>query len=121
MSEKNGWSIDELVSLTTEVQTSTVNYRGRDFTFQFCELEEKEEPKLKMLPDNVPDEERAKWATEVGTERILLMIEKANDKNPEGATVTSEKWSSLPATLRYLITAEILQVETNVKENFITG
>jgi len=121
MSEENVWTIEELVSLTKEVQTSTVNYRGKDFTFQFCELEEQEEPKLKFLPEDIPEDERAEWATEVGTERILLMIDKANKKNPDSATLTGESWKSLPATLRYLVTAEVLQVETSAKENFITG
>lgn len=121
MSDENVWTIDELVSLTTDVQTTTINYRGKDFTFQFCELEEQEEPKLKWLSDKASDDERAVWAAEVGIERILLMIDKANEHNPDGTTVSSETWKSLPATLRYMITTEILQVEDTAKENFITG
>ena len=121
MTDKNVWSIDELVSLTSEVQTGEVDYRNKGFTFQFCELAEAEEPKLKWLGEDVSEEERAAWAAEVGTERILLMIDKANKKNPDGATVSGENWKSLPATLRYLLTSEILQVETQVKDDFISG
>jgi len=50
-----------------------------------------------------------------------LMIDKANTLNPDGTTVTGESWKSLPATLRYQITAEILQVENDSKANFTTG
>ena len=46
------------------------------------------------------------------------MIEKANDKNPDGATLSGEVWSSLPTTLRYQIANKILGVEGEVKENF---
>tara|TARA_Y100000310_G_scaffold34237_1_gene32378 strand:+ start:445 stop:810 length:366 start_codon:yes stop_codon:yes gene_type:complete len=121
MTKKNVWSVEELVSLTTEVQTQTISYRGKEFKFQFCELKEKEEPKLRWLPDDVSEDDRAAWATEIGIERILLMIDKANKKNPEGATITSENWNALPATLRYTITSEILQVETDIKGNFTIG
>jgi|TARA_R100000049_G_C1910478_1_gene57969 hypothetical protein len=121
MTKKNVWSVEELVSLTSEVQTGAITYRGREFGFQFCELKEKEEPKIKWLPENVKEEERAAWATEIGVERILLMIDKANKKNPDGATITSDNWNALPATLRYTITSEILQVETQAKGNFTIG
>jgi len=121
MTEENVWSVKDLVSLTTDVQTETIPYRNKDFTFQYCELEEQEEPKLKWLDDSASDDERAQWASRVGTERILLMIDKANEKNPKGATVSSENWKSLPATLRYQVAAEILQVETGLKENFTIG
>tara|TARA_R110000824_G_scaffold175025_2_gene353311 strand:+ start:438 stop:803 length:366 start_codon:yes stop_codon:yes gene_type:complete len=121
MSEKNVWSIDELVSLTSDVQKTTILYRGKEFAFQFCELSETEEPKLKWLKEGSTEEERAAWAAEVGTERILLMIDKANEKNPDDATVSGENWKTLPATLRYQLTSNILQVETEFKEDFISG
>ena len=46
------------------------------------------------------------------------MIEKANDKNPDDATLSAETWSALPTTLRYQIANKILGVEGEVKENF---
>lgn len=119
--EANVWTIEELVELTDEVQTGSVNYRGKDFNFQYCELTEKEEPNLKALPKTATDQEQQDWATETGTERILAMIGKANTKNPEGVTITSDNWSDIPLTLRYLVTSEILAYQQEATENFTTG
>jgi|TARA_R100000005_G_C4849607_1_gene116699 hypothetical protein len=119
--DANVWTIEELVKLTDQVQTGKVTYRGKDFHFQFCELAEKEEPNLKAIPETASDQEKQDWATEAGTERILAMIQKANDKNPDGITLTSENWSSVPVTLRYQITSEILSYQQEVTENFTTG
>ena len=46
------WTIEELKSLTTEVQSKEVEYRGKTLTIQWCELTEAEEPKM-----NLPDDE----------------------------------------------------------------
>ncbi len=119
--DANVWTIEELVKLTDQVQTGKVTYRGKDFHFQFCELAEKEEPNLKAIPETASDQEKQDWATEAGTERILAMIKKANDKNPDGITLTSENWATVPVTLRYQITSEILSYQQEVTENFITG
>ena len=119
--DANVWTIEELVDLTDQVQTGKVTYRGKDFHFQFCELAEKEEPNLKALPETATEQEKQDWATEAGIERILAMIKKANDKNPDGITLTSENWSSVPVTLRYQITSEILSYQQEVTENFTTG
>ena len=119
--DANVWTIEELVKLTDQVQTGKVTYRGKDFHFLFCELAEKEEPNLKAIPETASDQEKQDWATEAGTERILAMIKKANDKNPDGITLTSENWSSVPVTLRYQITSEILSYQQEVTENFTTG
>ena len=119
--DANVWTIEELVDLTDQVQTGKVTYRGKDFHFQFCELAEKEEPNLKAIPETASDQEKQDWATEAGTERILAMIKKANDKNPDGITLTDENWATVPVTLRYQITSEILSYQQEVTENFITG
>ena len=119
--DANVWTIEELVKLTDQVQTGKVTYRGKDFHFQFCELAEKEEPNLKAIPETASDQEKQDWATEAGTERILAMINKANDKTPDGIPLTSENWSSVPVTLRYQITSEILSYQQEVTENFTTG
>ena len=122
MSEKaNVWTIEELIESTEEVQKASVKYRGKDFNFQYCELTEKEEPNLKALPKTATDQEQQDWATETGTERILAMIQKANDKNPDEATITSDNWSDIPLTLRYQITSEILSYQQEATENFTTG
>ena len=119
--DANVWTIEELVDLTDQVQTGKVTYRGKDFHFQFCELTEKEEPNLKALPETATDQQRQDWATQTGTERIIAMIEKANDKNPDGVTLTKENWSQVPITLRYQITSDILSYHQEISENFITG
>ena len=42
----NVWTIDELVALTDKVQTEELDFRGKKFSFHFCELVESEEPKF---------------------------------------------------------------------------
>ena len=44
--KQTAWSIEELIALTDEVQNASVDYRGKDFDFHFCELVEEEEPKI---------------------------------------------------------------------------
>ena len=55
---------------------------------------------------------------ELGSQRCVKMILKANEKNPEGTTITEEYWKELPTTLRYGIANKIMGVEGVVKENF---
>ena len=115
------WTIEELVAITDEVQESSIEFRGKPFNFQFCELSEEEEPKFDMIPESASEKEKQDWYTKVGNQRIVAMIEKANDKNPKSATISSENWSKLPTTLRYSIAAEIMGVEGNLRENFTLG
>ena len=115
------WTIEELVALTEEVQQGEVEYRGKRFLFQYCELTEAEEPKITMPEEDASADVKNEFYTKVGTKRILTMVDKANKKNPEGATLTDELWETLPATLRFHITAEVLQLKDNIAENFING
>jgi len=115
------WSIEELVALTDEVQKGEVEFRGKSFVFQYCELSEGEEPKFKPIADNATEEAKNDFYSKVGGARIVAMIEKANDKNPDGATLTGETWAALPSTLRYSITAEILNISGIGIENFPSG
>ena len=39
-----------------------------------------------MVDEDASAEEKNAFYAKVGTERILAMVEKANDKNPDGAT-----------------------------------
>tara|TARA_R100001594_G_scaffold150007_2_gene209601 strand:+ start:763 stop:1131 length:369 start_codon:yes stop_codon:yes gene_type:complete len=119
--EDSVWSIDELVALTDEVQKGKCDFRGKEFTYQYCELTEAEEPKTLPLDDNASDDERADWYQRVGSERILLMINKANDKDPNGVTITSDNWSKLPVTLRYSVMSDIMNLSTEASGNFPTG
>ena len=118
---EESWTIEELVALTENVQNAEVEYRGKSFAFQFCELSEKEEPKLKALSDNATEDEKNEWYAQIGTDRILSMIEKANVKNPEGINLDRENWGGLPVTLRFAITSEILQLREDVAGNFTSG
>ena len=120
MTEKNmkeTWSMDDLVALTDEVQTDEIDYRGKLVKFQFCELTESEEPKFKNLGPDITEDEKMAVYQELGSERCLRMILKANEKNPDGATLGEEHWSGLPTTLRYAIANKIMVVEGAVKEN----
>ena len=118
MEEKKIWSMDELVALTDEVQIDEVVFRSGIVEFQYCELTEKEEPKMLAVPDELPEEEKMGLYQEIGSQRVLKMIEKANEKNPEGPIVAAEQWSLLPTTLRYAISNKILGVEEIAQINF---
>ena len=112
------WSMDDLIALTDEVQQGEVEFRGKLVKYQFCELVEKEEPKFKPVPDTASEEQKMAMYTEIGSKRILRMLEKANEKNPEGPSITKEHWGLLPTTLRYQISNEIMGVEQESRENF---
>ena len=115
------WSIEELVALTDEVQKGNCEYRGKDFNYQYCELTESEEPKTLPLSDSASDDEKADWYTKVGSERIVMMIEKANNKDPKATTITGDNWAKLPVTLRYNVMSDILNISTEVTGNFPSG
>ena len=92
MTEKKIWSMDELVALTDEVQTSEVEYRNKLVQFQFCELTEKEEPKFTGVSDDMPEEEKMAIYQEIGSNRVVKMLEKANEKKPDGPVISTEQW-----------------------------
>ena len=116
------WSIEELVALTDEIQKTEVDYRGKVFSFEFAELTEEEEPKMLPLDESASSEEQALWYQKVGSERILAMIRKATARNPEGnPPIDEESWKKLPATLRYKIIAEVLNIDGETKANFPNG
>ena len=113
--------MDDLISLTNEIQTGEIPYRGKVLIFQYCELTEKEEPNMDVVQNFETDEERNAFYLDIGTQRVVAMLDKANEKNPDGATVTSENWSDLPSTLRFQIANEIMGVEVAASENFTIG
>ena len=120
MTEKKIWSMDELVALTDEVQKAEVDFRDKTVEFQFCELTEKEEPKFTGMSDSLSEEEKMGKYQELGMERCLRMLTKANEKNPDGPIISTEHWKGLPTTLRYSISNKILGVEADVAEHFTT-
>jgi|TARA_A100001391_G_scaffold60084_1_gene37522 hypothetical protein len=118
MEEKKIWSMDELVALTDEVQINEVVFRGKLVEFQYCELTEKEEPKLPAITEDLPEDEKMGMYQELGSQRVLKMIQKANEKNPDGPVIVEEQWSLLPTTLRYAISNKILGAEDTAAVNF---
>ena len=119
--EKDTWTIESLIALTDEVQTEKVDYRGKILDVQFCELTEEEEPTGSFKDDFETEEERMTYYQELGTLRVLSMIKKANEKNPENKILDEESWSKLPTTLRYAIANTIMAINTEVRENFTMG
>ena len=65
--------MDELVALTDEVQISEVIFREKVVEFQFCELVEKEEPKIKAQ-DGMSEDEKMGYFQELGSLRVFKMI-----------------------------------------------
>ena len=116
--EAEVWSMDELVALTDAVQESEVEFRGKNLVFQFCELTEKEEPKMKMPDDSMPEEDKTAMYQEIGANRVKKMLLKANEKNPDGPCINTEMWEKLPTTLRYQVSNVILGVQEEVNTNF---
>ena len=116
--KQNAWSIEDLIALTDEVQKGTVDYRGKDFNFQFCELVEEEEPKIGALPEGSDESDKMAFYSKIGNQRIVAMIEKANKKQPAKANIMLENWGMLPTSLRYKISNYIMGVESSDGENF---
>ena len=116
--ETEMWTMKDLVALTDEVQEGEIEFKEKLVKFQFCELVEKEEPKFRPLSDRASEEEKMAYYSEIGGNRILAMLEKANEKNPDGAGISKDHWALLPTTLRYQISNEIMGIEQESRENF---
>ena len=108
MTKSETWNIDELIALTETVQTGEVDYQGKKLLFQYCELTEGEEPKLELPPESASDDEKNEVYQKVGLARIKTMVDKANKKNPDGATITLDNWDLLPSTVRWGISQAVL-------------
>ena len=108
MTKSETWNIDELIALTETVQIGEVDYQGKKLLFQYCELTEGEEPKLEMPADDASDDEKNSVYQKVGLARIKTMVDKANKKNPDGATITIENWDKIPSTVRWGISQAVL-------------
>ena len=115
---KEMWTIEELVAMTEEVQHKEVMWSGKTLNVQWCELTEAEEPKMNLPDDNAPAEEQTEYYKEIAGKRVLAMIEKANDKEPDTASINASNWGSLPTTLRWNISSLVLGT---ANENFTIG
>jgi hypothetical protein len=116
--EAEMWTMEDLVALTDEVQEGEIEFREKVLKFQYCELVESEEPKFRPLSDRASEEEKMAYYTEIGGNRILAMLEKANEKSPEGPCIKKETWALLPTTLRYAVSNHIMGIEQESRENF---
>ena len=107
--KKEVWTIDQLVELTEKVQTDSINYMDKELPIQWCDLVESEEPKVDLASIDAADEgQKQEIFAQFGTERVLAMVEKANKKNPKGATITRESWEKIPATIRWQLSGSVL-------------
>ena len=108
------WSMEDLIALTDEVQSEDMEYKGKTVKIQWCELIEAEEPKMAIPSDDTPEDEKNEYYTQLAGKKVMKMIEKANDKNPDGAFLTPDVWSKLPTTLKYQVSAKIMGTDTDV-------
>jgi|TARA_R100001015_G_scaffold9647_1_gene3781 hypothetical protein len=115
MENKEMWTIDELTSLTTTVQSAEIEYQGKVLPVQWCELTESEEPKMSMAPEDVDETQHY---AEIASERMLAMINKANTLNPEGKTLDESSWKLLPTTLRWSISNTVMQTKDSNQSDF---
>ena len=118
MEKKEMWTIDELVALTESVQKAKIDYNGKLLPIQWCELTESEEPKMAVPNDNLSPEEQNTHFADIAARRMQAMILKANDKNPDGITITGESWELLPTTLRWSISNTVMQSGNSAKQDF---
>ena len=102
------WSIEELIAMTDTVQSKDIEWQGKILSIQYCELTEEEEPKMLLPDDDLPSEEQNEYYREIASQRVSRMIIKANEKNPDGTTITEENWGKMPTTLRWQISGTVL-------------
>ena len=108
------WSMEDLIALTDEIQTEDLEYKGKTVNIQWCELVESEEPKMSIPSDDKTEDEKNEYYTTLASEKIQKMIEKANNKNPEGAFLTNEVWAKLPTSLKYKVSAKVMGTDIDV-------
>ena len=111
--------MDDLIALTDEVQTAELEYKGKVVDIQWCELIESEEPKMAIPSDDTSEEDKNDYYAKLASEKIQKMIEKANEKNPEGAFLTADVWAKLPTSLKYQVSTKIMGTDKDV--NFQSG
>jgi len=120
MKEKQmeSWSMEDLIALTDTVQSEEMKYKGKTVKIQWCELVESEEPKMAIPSDDTPEEEKNEYYTQLAGQKVMKMIEKANEKNPDGAFLLPDVWSKLPTTLKYKVSAKIMGTDDDTDVDF---
>ena len=109
------WSLEELKALTSEIASDVITYRGKDVKVQWCELTEAEEPKMSMPATGEDDTQHY---AEIASQRMLAMINKANELNPDAKTLDEESWHLLPTTLRWTISNTVMQTRDSSESDF---
>ena len=115
--EQEVWSMDDLTGLTEKVLSEELEFRGKMLTLQYSELTEAEEPKMNKLKFK-NEAEQNEYYQKIGTERVLKMILKANEKAPDSATITEDNWNQLPTTLKYTIANKVIGMEQDTAADF---
>ena len=115
--EQEVWSMDDLTGVTEKVLSEELEFRGKMLTLQYSELTEAEEPKMNKLKFK-NEAEQNEYYQKIGTERVLKMILKANEKAPDSATITEDNWNQLPTTLKYTIANKVIGMEQDTAANF---
>tara|TARA_R100000008_G_scaffold48179_1_gene28594 strand:- start:1610 stop:1993 length:384 start_codon:yes stop_codon:yes gene_type:complete len=115
--EQEVWSMEDLTGLTEKVLSESIEFRGKMLDIQYSELTENEEPKMNKLKFK-NEAEQNEYYQKIGTERVLKMILKANEKSPDNATITEENWNQLPTTLKYTIANKVIGMEQETAVNF---
>ena len=115
--EQEVWSMDDLTGLTEKVLSEELEFRGKMLTLQYSELTEAEEPKMNKLKFK-NEAEQNEYYQKIGTERVLKMILKANEKAPDSATITEDNWNQLPTTLKYTIANKVIGMEQDTAANY---
>ena len=113
--ETQYWSIEELVEMTEQVQEGELEYKDKIVKFQWCELAESEEPKLRVMDESLSEQEKNEGYIEMGKERTLLMMAKADEKKPDGPSLASV-WDKIPSTLKYTITNTMMGLQNSPNE-----
>ena len=108
MEEKQNWTMEELSALTETVQSKEIEYGNKSLAIQWCELTEAEEPKMSLPDDDLPEDEKNAKFAEMGQNKVVAMIIKANDMNPDGVSLTQEVWDKLPSTVKYSVSNVVL-------------
>tara|TARA_Y100000310_G_scaffold286035_1_gene309883 strand:- start:780 stop:1136 length:357 start_codon:yes stop_codon:yes gene_type:complete len=114
---KEMWTIEELVELTEEVQNAEMEYSAKILNVQWCELTEAEEPKMAMPDESMTEEEKNSHYAQIAGNRVLAMIDKANNKNPDGAFINEASWGKLPTSLRWKISNMVMKTD-DIKSDF---
>ena len=115
--EQEMWSMDDLTGLTEKVLSEEIEFRGKILNIQYSELTEAEEPKMNKLKFK-NEKEQNEYYQKIGTERVLKMVLKANEKSPDSITITEENWNKLPTTIKYTIANKIIGMEQDTAANF---